>query len=240
MTRPRALLLDLDDTVYAYAPRHEVALGALTRAAVTLGVVPEPTAFAVAYEQARRATHARLAGTAACHHRLLYAQAALEQLLGEARPTLALALYDAYWGAFLRDLEPDPGAREALLAFREAGVRLALVTDLTLHIQLRKLQRLGLEDLGLQLVTSEEAGREKPERAPFDLALAKLGVAPGRDVWMVGDSLRADVAGARSLGLLAVWFRRGAARDAAPAGPEAPDAVVEDWVALRRLVLEGR
>jgi len=237
MTRPRALLIDLDDTIYAYAPRHQAALDALARAAVELGAVDDAATFGDAYQQARRATHERLAGTAASHHRLLYVQGALERLTGEARPTLALALYDAYWDGYLADLKPDPDAREALLAFREAGLRLAFVTDLTAHDQLRKLRRLGLEELGVQLVTSEEAGREKPDRAPFDLALAKLGLTASREVWMIGDSLTSDVAGARQLGLFTVWLRRSATQDVV--GPP-PDAVVGDWAALRRLVLEGR
>lgn len=240
MRAPRGLLIDLDDTLYAYAPRHERALAALTARAVALRVVDEPTAFHAAYGAARVAVKARLGGTAASHHRLLYVQGALERLVGHPAPAQALALYDAYWDAYLEGLEADPGAHEALLAFRAAGILLAFVTNLTTHIQLRKLERLGLGALAAQLVTSEEVGREKPAPAVFELALGKLGLTPSADVWVVGDSVSADVAGARQLGLRAVWFRRGP--QVAPGehgGASRPDAVVTDWAALRALALGG-
>ncbi len=69
-------------------------------------------------------------------------------------------------------------------------------------------------------------------RAPeiFEAALAALGVAPDEAVH-VGDSLKADVAGAAALGIRTVWITR---RIADPAealakyeGP-APDATIAD------------
>ena len=59
----------------------------------------------------------------------------------------------------------------------------------------------------------------KPERPLFDLALRRLGVAAG-EAAMVGDSLEADIAGARAVGMRTVYY--------APAG--APASVADVFV----------
>ncbi len=67
---------------------------------------------------------------------------------------------------------------------------------------------------------SSEVGRRKPDPAIFERALERLGVEPGRTLF-VGDTLATDVAGAAALGMhtcQAVWFRA----DDDPGGPE-PD-----------------
>lgn len=66
-----------------------------------------------------------------------------------------------------------------------------LVTNLTTAIQLRKIQKFGLAGLIDFLVTSEEAGKEKPAPLIFRLALRKAGCA-ARDVLTVGDDPAAD------------------------------------------------
>jgi 2-haloacid dehalogenase len=57
------------------------------------------------------------------------------------------------------------------------------------------------------VVTSEDAGAYKPSPLIFQRALALLGLPPD-EVLHVGDSLHADVAGARAAGIAAVWVNR--------------------------------
>ena len=47
----------------------------------------------------------------------------------------------------------------------------------------------------------------KPPPRIFDLALAHWNI-PANDVAMVGDSLEADIAGAKQLGIYTVWITR--------------------------------
>jgi putative hydrolase of the HAD superfamily len=233
---PTALLLDLDNTAYAYAPCHAAGLAAAQALAATrLGDWQHPEAFASAYYHARRLVKARVGARAAAHSRLLYFKQMLETALARTDPAWALALDTAYWDHYLETMERDPGCYETLLAFREAGLRLAWLSDMLTEQQLVKLLALGLGDLAEFIITSEEAGAEKPDPAGVDLALARLGV-PAADAWLVGDSLQRDVGAARARGLTAVWFRRG---QAAGPGPT-PDHVVDDWFALRALVEEAR
>lgn len=56
-------------------------------------------------------------------------------------------------------------------------------------------------------VSSAEHGYMKPHRSIFDAALERAGVDAGESV-MVGDSLRADIDGARAAGMRAILLRR--------------------------------
>ncbi|MFI5892348.1 HAD family hydrolase [Actinoplanes sp. NPDC051513] len=57
------------------------------------------------------------------------------------------------------------------------------------------------------VVCSERVGAYKPHAAMFRHGLAALGLEAG-DVMHVGDSLRADVAGANAAGIRSVWVNR--------------------------------
>lgn len=57
------------------------------------------------------------------------------------------------------------------------------------------------------IVTSEDVGAYKPSPRMFQRGLAALGLQPD-DVWHVGDSLTADVAGAQAAGIVPIWVNR--------------------------------
>lgn len=204
-----AVVFDLDDTLYDYVTLDRAATEALCRfARHRLGMDEE--AFRAAYAQGRRETKSQLGNTAASHNRLLYCQRTLERL-GLPPAELALEMYEVYWGCILDAMRPTPGAPELLARCREAGLKVGICSDLTAHIQHRKLKRLGLDSLVDVLVTSEEAGVEKPGAAIYRLLLEKLELPP-ENVLFVGDSLERDVIGPQAAGMRAVWFRGTAGR----------------------------
>jgi putative hydrolase of the HAD superfamily len=129
---------------------------------------------------------------------------------------------------------PDPGCPALLRDLRAAGLRLAWVSDFTTERQILKLQALGLAEAADCLVTSEEAGAEKPDPRIVDLALNRLR-ADATQTWLVGDNVLRDVGAASARGIAAVWLRRepAAATDLPTSG--GPDAIVDDWPALRAL-----
>jgi len=57
------------------------------------------------------------------------------------------------------------------------------------------------------VITSEDARCYKPDPAIFERALAAMGTTPDR-VLHAGDSLHADIGGARKLGLATAWVHR--------------------------------
>jgi FMN phosphatase YigB (HAD superfamily) len=70
-----------------------------------------------------------------------------------------------------------------------------------------------------------EVGYMKPHPRLFEHALEIIDV-PAKHAVMVGDSLKADVAGAQALGMMAIWRRPRKLREEA-AGIE-PDFVVDE------------
>ncbi|GGE24455.1 haloacid dehalogenase [Aureimonas endophytica] len=191
------LLIDLDDTLYSYERCHQIGLDAAFEAC---GMGLDASAFAKRYRAARDAVTARLEGQGACRSRL-FAFQAMAEAHGLRQPYVAaLELDQAYWNAFLAAMRPDPEAREFLTRCRRQGLSVAVVTDMTAEVQIRKLRQLGLVDLVEHLVTSEETGREKPHRSMFETALRKLDIRAERAV-MVGDQLVKDIEGAAALGI---------------------------------------
>jgi 2-haloalkanoic acid dehalogenase type II len=94
--------------------------------------------------------------------------------------------------------EPVPGAVEALERARRAGIPLAVVSNWDARLP-EILRRLGVDRLFETIVTSAEAAAAKPDPRIFELALARLRVAP-EQVLHVGDDPW-DEEGARRAGL---------------------------------------
>ncbi len=109
---------------------------------------------------------------------------------------LALDFEQTYWRNFLSNAVLFDGVKELLDDIRLLGIPTAIVTDLTAQIQFRKIVYFGLDHYFDYIVTSEEAGFDKPHEAPFQIALKKM--RPKGDVtWMIGDNPISDIKGAR-------------------------------------------
>lgn len=198
----RGLLLDLDDTLYAYAPAEEAARSTVQRALVDVTGRP-PDEIARRWNEARATVHRRIGGTASSHSRLLYLHELASALARNGRPSIVGVVPELealYWDTFLATMTLRPGAVELLDAWRAAGHRVALVTDLTLDIQLRKVARLGLGERLDAIVASEEVGRDKPDPTGALLAIERLGVRSA-DCVVVGDSVTKDGGVAAALGI---------------------------------------
>ncbi len=69
----------------------------------------------------------------------------------------------------------------------------------------RILKKKGVLDYFQSQVFSDEVGYEKPHPAIFEKSLDELGVKPEQAIH-IGDLLLTDVAGAKAIGMKAVWF----------------------------------
>lgn len=231
MIPPKALLLDLDNTAYAYAPCHEAGLAECQHAAADLHAAWRDAAcFLADYHAARRAAKVGVEGTAAEHCRLLYFKALVERTFGRTKQYAAQTLHAAYWRGYEAAMVRSPGCGELLADLGAVGVRLAWVTNFTTERQMLKLQTIGLADVADFLVTSEEVGADKPDPRCVRRALDRLEVAPSQ-AWMIGDGIREDAEAAAAVGMPFVWFRR----DTGTA-PSNAFATVSDWLQLRVLI----
>ena len=199
----KAVIFDLDNTLYDYSLCHKKAMEELAQAGAKLFGVSEDE-FINYYEAAKTEVKKNNYGVAAEHNRMFYGQKTAE-LMGKSPIPVALDLYNAYWDAFLAVVQPYTGALEFLRELKQNGILTAICTDMTAHIQYRKLIRLGMDSLIDYIVSSEEAGVEKPHPLMFQLVLDKLKVNTAEAVYF-GDSYERDVEGAINSGIRPVWF----------------------------------
>ncbi len=232
-TRPCAVLMDIDNTMYAYDTAHAAASEAAMRKTIKmLGI--KQAEYEPAFAEARREVKTILKETASAHSRLLYFARMLERLGMKSQPLMVLDLEQTYWRNFLSASTLFPQVKDFLEDLRAAGIPVAAVTDLTAQIQFRKLIYFGLDHYFDHIVTSEEAGVEKPAAKPFQMALERLSLIPGQLVWFVGDDAKKDIAGAKAaLGAITLQKRH----DGVEVSGEA-DAVFDHFRELRE-VLRG-
>lgn len=230
---PDAVLFDTDNTLYPYNPAHRVALQAVRDKAVARFAI-SPKTFEEGFAEARHQVKARLKGQAASHNRLLYLQRMLENMGLGSQVLTALDLEQTYWRTFLSNAILFDGIKELLDELRLLGIPTAIVTDLTAQIQFRKLVYFGLDSYFDFIVTSEEAGFDKPHPGPFQIAVEKMR-PKGDRIWMIGDSVAADIKGAREA-IGAVTLQKLHDGVDQGQGDDAPDAVFDEFASLQELV----
>ena len=101
---------------------------------------------------------------------------------------------------------PFPGAHPTLSLLREQGLGMALVTNGPVNSQQPKIDGLGIAGYFDAILISEAEGVRKPDPEIFRRASSRLGVTAGETV-MVGDNPEADIQGAKSFGMKAIWKR---------------------------------
>ena len=102
--------------------------------------------------------------------------------------------------------EPYPDTEPMLTAVRAMGVRIGIVSDWGSNLR-GILAGLGLDRYLDFVLPSGAVGAAKPSPEFFRMALDAGGARPS-EALMVGDSYRADVHGAWSAGMDAVWLDR--------------------------------
>jgi len=231
-----AVVMDLDDTLYPYSPCNKAGNQAAHRRAQEMGYDLDRETFLDLYQHAREAVKQDIDCTGSSHERYLYAKRLLEIHTGTSTVADALEIGDAFWEAYMDEMELFDGVIETLEWLTEEGIQTAIATDLTTRTQLRKIERLGIGDHIDVVVTSEEIGHDKPARAMFAVPLAQLGATPEGAV-MIGDSLGSDIAGANSLGMTTVLFNN----DEEPSKPaERPDHRIRCFEELQDIVTGDR
>jgi putative hydrolase of the HAD superfamily len=97
-----------------------------------------------------------------------------------------------------------PYAYEMLGYLKEKYI-LHIITNGFHDVQFVKIKSSGLSDFFIEVITSERAGYKKPEKEIFDYAL-NLTKSLCNECIMVGDSLEADIIGARNASIDQVFF----------------------------------
>lgn len=190
MSRPTAILLDLDDTLYDYEAAHSAGFVAAIDHLESTVKVPSESLTRL-FLQSRQEVRLELNGTASSHSKILQFKRTLETLGIPQRIDIALELESVYWGRFLRSMELSEGSHEFLDLTRELAVPVFITTDMTLQIQIRKLLFLGVAKYITALLTSEETGSDKPSLQFFHHLGTRLGCDLS-EVWIIGDDVDKD------------------------------------------------
>jgi putative hydrolase of the HAD superfamily len=200
--------MDLDDTILAYdVVAKQVWLEVCTEFADQLGEIT-PQQLVAAIEEYRRWYWAdperhRKARLNLAPVRRDVVDGAFRRL-GVEPPDVAEEIGNAYAIKREQAVKPFPGAMETLQRLKEAGVRMALVTNGTALAQRRKIDRFCLDGYFQHILIEGEFGVGKPNPSVYRHALGQIGAAAS-EAWMVGDNLEWEVAAPQRLGITGVW-----------------------------------
>lgn len=188
MREPRAIVFDLDDTLYRRRAFVRSGFAAVAAALSSRTGVPAHTVYRHLCRETRAHEGRELQHVCA---RLGVPAAdvpGLVDLIRAHEPRLSLARQVA----------------RALECLRRDW-RIGILTNGVPDIQRRKIAALGLADMVDAVVCAADcgSGRGKPDPAAFRAVLARLGTDAGRTVF-VGDDPVADIAGARRAGMHAI------------------------------------
>lgn len=206
MGKIREVIFDLDSTLYDYNVGHAEGMRRMEAYVQEhFGVGAER--FNREYDRMFDELIQRLGrDNAATHSRTIRIQNLLENWGQPLFPHLK-NLYEAYWNGLLDVCTPEPGSLECVSELRRMGLTVGIGTNMTVRMQYEKLEKLGFGPYISHIVTSQEAGAEKPSRLFMELCVRKSGVRPDECLF-VGDNIMLDVAGALKAGMNAVWYNR--------------------------------
>ena len=98
-----------------------------------------------------------------------------------------------------------PGVKDTLRYAKRLGYSLAVLSNGEQFCQEHRLELAGIRHYFDLVVTSQEAGVQKPNAEIFDYFFARSGYSPNQTVFF-GDGLSSDIMGAENYGFASIWF----------------------------------
>lgn len=109
-------------------------------------------------------------------------------LFGEAWQDARATFLTHFRTHHLDGLSVMRGAEALIEAFREMNVPLAVVSNKEGDVLRREIDHLGWSSHFAAVIGARDAVADKPDPAPVHLALGRLGLAAGPEIWFVGDT----------------------------------------------------
>jgi len=228
--KPRLVLMDLDDTLFDTEKTFKIAEKKCFDYLKKEYPLITFNLFEKVYKKARGEINSGLYGTASSHNRLLYFQRLFELFGLGIEPKILHEVNNIYWDYVYSYIKLYPNVKKVLKLLKGNNIKVGIVTDLLIHIQIEKLRRLGIEDYIDFVVSSEEAGKEKPDLPIFLLALKKGGHT-AKETIMIGNSIERDIKGAKKIGITTVLKNTFNLKNTKPA-----DYVINDFKEIPKLL----
>ncbi|KUO95348.1 HAD family hydrolase [Ferroacidibacillus organovorans] len=205
---PKAILLDLDDTILSYESVADASwLVACRDAASEIVPVSEGELLHALKENARwfwsDPTRHKVGRMDLLASRKTIVDMALTSL-GVSHPSLAERIAVRFEEERTQAIDLLPGALETVQFWKEAGIKLALLTNGASHSQRAKIDRFTLSPYFDLILIEGEFGVGKPEESVYQHALNVLNV-PACDAWMIGDNAEWEVVAPQRMGIKGIW-----------------------------------
>ncbi|MEH2532212.1 putative hydrolase of the HAD superfamily [Bradyrhizobium sp. AZCC 1588] len=208
---PRAMLIDMDDTILSAYGRPEIAWHNVTSEfAAEFGSLTSQQVAAAVLDSARKfwtvaEAEWRLKLDEARRITVRNGFAALAEDGHVLPEDLATRLADRFTAYREEEMFVFPGAHDAIDELKARGVKLALVTNGAAGTQRAKVERFALSHRFDHIQIEGEHGFGKPDERAYLHAMQALGVtAP--ETWMIGDNLEWEVVAPQRLGIYAIWI----------------------------------
>jgi len=195
----KAVLFDIDDTLYDSSMQSELARKNAVNAMIEAGMKASHDEGAVKLQKI-----VEKHGSNYDHH--------FDELLKEVGQDfdarIIAAGIVAYHNTKIAYLRPYYDATPVLIKLKSMGMKLGVITNGRAVKQWEKIIRLGFQHFFDIAIISEEEGIKKPEEAIFRKGYEKLGVKASECLY-VGDRPKQDISGAGRAGMKTALLKRG-------------------------------
>jgi len=227
----KAVLFDVDDTLFPSSEFAEMARQSAVRAMVDAGLEVE---FDLAMEELLDVV-AEFTSNYGNHFDQLVVRLGDNLRDGVHRALVVAAGVRAYHDT-KAELRPFPDAVRCIDELRKTNLQRGILTNGLTIKQAEKLIRLDLQHAFSPgaIFISEDLGVAKPHQRIFGIACKRLGRQP-REVLYIGDNPVKDIDAAHEAGLVTV-LRRGTGKHAQAVGAHAPDFEVSSLDEIRGIL----
>lgn len=230
----KAILFDLDDTLFSTTEFARRAREASVAAMIRYGIEAEPDAVLAELTEVIR----EFGSNYGQHFNKLLDRLPPHQLR-DVNPAIVVAAgMAAYHDTKFAHLRAFEDVRPFLESLEEARMRRGVITHGWTTKQSEKLIRLGIVDLfgPRDIFISDQVGIAKPNPKLYLYALREMGLLPSEVIY-VGDNLAHDIAPPRSIGMHTCWINRAAKPDQ-DVDAAAPEFIVKDFAELAAILRE--
>ena len=162
----------------------------------------------------------------------------VEKGYSDVSETVIRESLDAHYAVTQKNWKLENDTATCLDALQQANYKMGLLSNAGDDRDVQQLvKRFNIDSYFDLILTSAACGYRKPHQRIFELALEYFNVRAG-EVAMVGDTLNADILGARQMGMYSIWITR---RVEAPTDDELsvqPQAIIKSLGELPSLFRE--
>jgi len=195
----KLIIFDIDNTLTDFIRMKDASIDAAIQSMIDAGLMFPP-------DRIRKEIY-RIYEEEGIEYQKVFNQL-LMNLIGEVDYKILAAGIVGYRRAREASLVLYPHVKVTLIELMKRGLKLSVISDAPRQEAWLRLCYLQLHHIFDVVLTHDDTGEYKPNPAPFELVLDRLGIAP-EEAMMIGDWPERDIVGASELGIRTVFARYG-------------------------------